>query len=228
MEQIDLKRKIDLHINKFEIALKQGAVSILEWFYDALDFKMIFEDENISKAIYNRLVEEGYKDIETPIEEFECFKILMKRDQDSSAERVGNSLISLIMKNILEQQSIVPPLIQFIEIYNETYNQERTYAKMMDNLNDSIGDDVTFVAIIDGEIKLLTGTMDDVDVYKSVTINGKKYPFIGFQIAISKITSNFGKILYNNSHVALNDKLVDIEEINQKNEETFGLNIKNH
>lgn len=228
MEQFDLRKEVDAQINKFETALLNGTVSILEWFYNSLNIKMIFEDESIADVLYKRLVTKGYKEIDNPIEELECFKRLMKRQADDSAERIGNILISLIMNNLHNNKSMEPPLVQFIEIYNETYNQERTYATMMNNLHDSIGESVTFVAIINSKIKLLTGTIESVDDYKSININGENYPFIGFGIAISKITSNFGKILYNNSHVALNDNLVDISEINKKNEETFGSNIKTH
>lgn len=228
MEQFDLRKVVDAQISKFETALENGTVSILEWFYNSLNIKMIFEDASIADVLYNRLVNKGYKEIDNPKEELECFKRLMKRQVDDSAERIGNSLISLIMNNLHNHKSMTPPLIQFIEIYNETYNQERTYAIMMNNLHEAIGGSVTFVALINGKIKLLTGTIESVEDYKSITISGENYPFIGFQVAISKITSNLGKILYNNSHVALNDKLVDISEINKKNEETFGSNIKTH
>lgn len=228
MEQFDLRKEVESQISKFETAIVNGTVSILEWFYNSINIKMIFEDESIADVIYNHLVNKGYKEIDNPLEELECFKRLMKREVDASAERIGNILISLIMNNLHEHKSMTPPLIQFIEIYNETYNQEKTYATMMSNLRASIGENVTFVALINGQIKLLTGTIENVEDYKSITISGEKYPFIGFQVAISKITSNFGKILYNNSHVALNDKLVDISEINKKNEETFGANIKTH
>lgn len=228
MEQFSLSKEVDLQISKFDAALMNDTVSILEWFYNAMNINMIFEDESIADSMYNRLISKGYKEIENPIEELECFKRLMKREGDNSAERVGYSLISLILKSLHEHKSLTPPLIQFIEIYNETYNQEKTYTTMMNNLRESIGEEVTFVAIINGQIKLLTGNIESVDDYKSVTISGEKYPFIGFQVAISKITSNFGKILYNNSHVALNDNLVDISEINKKTEETFGANIKIH
>lgn len=228
MEQFDLKKEVDTYISKFEAALLQDTVSLLEWFYNIININMIFEDESISNALYKRLIDKGYKEINNLIEELECFKRLMKREADTSAERIGYSLISLIMKNLHEHTRLTPPLIQFIEIYNETYNQERTYASMMNLLHEEIGKSVTFVAIINGQIKLLTGIIESVEDYKSVTISGEKYPFIGFQVAISKITSNFGKILYNNSHVALNDKLIDVGEINRKNEETFGANIKKH
>lgn len=228
MEQFDLRKEVDAQISKFETALENGTVSILEWFYNSINIKMIFEDESIADVIYNHLVGKNYKEIDNPIEELECFKRLMKREIDDSAERIGNILISLIMKNLHDHKSMTPPLIQFIEIYNETYNQERTYATMMNNLHNAIGENVTFVVLINGQIKLLTGTIENVDDYKNITISGESYPFIGLGVAISKITSNFGKILYNNSHVALNDKLVDKSEINKKNEETFGANIKTY
>lgn len=228
MEQFNLKKEVDTQISKFEAALSRDTVSILEWFYNALNMNMIFEDEDISNTLYKSLIAKGYEEINNPIEELECFKSLMKRDVDTSPERIGQSLISLIMKNLHEHMRLTPPLVQFIEIYNETYNQERTYASMMNLLHEEIGKSVTFVVIVNNQIKLLTGVIEEVEDYKTITISGEKYPFIGFQVAISKITSNFGKILYNNSHVALNDKLIDIGEINKKNEETFGSNIKTY
>ena len=208
MEQFSLKKEVDKQISKFETALINGPVSLLEWFYNSLNINMIFEDESIADVLYKRLESKGYQEINNPIEELECFKRLMRREDDNSAERIGFSLLSLIMKNLHDHKRLSPPLVQFIEIYNETYNQERTYASMMNSLHEAIGENVTFVAIINGQIKLLTGTIENVEDYKSVTISGEKYPFIGFQVAISKITSNFGKILYNNSIVDINCKKI--------------------
>ncbi len=226
MEQFDLRKEIDLQISKFETALENGTVSILEWFYNTINISMIFEDESIADVLYNNLKNKGYIEINDPIEELECFKRLMKRENDDSKERIGNILMSLIMENLHNYKRMTPPLIQFIEIYNETYNQERTYASMMNSLIEARGENATFVVIINGQIKLLTGIIENVDPYKSITINKEMYPFIGYQSAICKITSNFGKILYNNSHIALNDKLIDASEINKKTEETFGTNTK--
>lgn len=222
MEQFDLQKEIDLQISQFATAVSNGTVSILEWFYNALNIKMIFENESIANVLYNRLKNNGYEEINNPIEELECFKRLMKRENDDSSERIGKIIISLIMNKLREYSKLEPPLVQFIEIYNETYNQERTYANMMNNLMAAKGESITFVVIIQNQIKLLNGILENVEPYKSIMVNQETYPFIGYQSAISKITSNFGNILYNNSHIALNDKLIDANDINKKAEETFG------
>lgn len=222
MEQYNLESEINNVLNLFETTNMSDVVSILEWFYKTLDNQIIFENDKSADMLYKALISNNYHEIDSPIEELECYKRLMKKSDDNSKERVGYQLISLIMKSLKEHKRISSVLRQFIEIYNETYNKEKTYASMMNSLKECVGESVTYVVLLKGEIKLLTGILESVEEYKSVTINGERYPFVGYQVEISKITSIYGKTLYNNSHVSLSDDLSNIAIIKRKNEELFG------
>ena len=73
-----------------------------------------------------------------------------------------------------------------------------------------------------GQLKLLTGIIEEVEPFKSVTISGERYPFVGYEVEINKISSNYGKILYNNSCASINDDLVDVKEIEKRRAKLFG------
>ncbi|MCH5166706.1 MAG: hypothetical protein J1F35_02320 [Erysipelotrichales bacterium] len=226
MEQFDLETSTNTLLDEFELVSFKGTMSILEWFYKAANFSSIFEERRYSEKIYTRLIEKGYDEVQSPIEEKKCFKKLMERTEDDSEQRVGYYIISLIMKKLKENKVLPASLIQFISIYNETYNKKKTYETMMENLKETIGEDVVFIVCEYGSIKLLAGTLENVDPFHSVTISGETYAFIGSQRAIAKITDNNGKTIYNNARATDYDKISNSSIIEKKCEDLFGNNYK--
>lgn len=223
MERFDLEANTANLINEFDKASFNGTLSILEWFYKALNYKSLFEGD-FAETIYKRLIERGYTEVLNPVDELNCYKALIQTSNDLNSEKVGYTIISLLLKNINEKTPISPDLAQFVEIYNETFNKEKTHAGMMKNIQDSIGENVVFVIIRDGRIELLTGTLNEVDPYHSVTIDEERYPFIGFNIEINKITNQDGKVLFNNHLASTTDMLDDANVIEKKNLKLFGNN----
>ena len=226
MEQFDLQSSTNVLLEEFDMASNNGTMSILEWFYKAVSYTSIFEKNEYSKRIYDRLIGKGYDEIQSSIEEKNCFKKLMERTEDDSEQRVGYYIISLIMKCLKENKPLPAFLIQFISIYNETYNKKKTYETMMEDLKEAVGEDVTFIVCEYGSIKLLAGTLESVDPFHSVTINGEIYAFIGSQRAISKITNSYGRTIYNNARATDYDKLRDFSIIEKKCVDLFGNNYK--
>ena len=227
MEQFDLKKSTDKLLSEFESVSYKGIVAVLEWFYNALNYKSIFESKEIALGIHNKLSNRGFREVIGLTEEVNCFKKLMQRTDDEYEQRVGYYLIALIMQNLKEQKPLSKSLEQFICIYNETYNKENTFEAMMNNLTEAIGKDVVFITIIHGKLVLLTGVLQNVDPYHTVTINDEKYPFIGVQTEISKITdTSTGKVLYNNARASVNDNLVYFNDIEKKCMNLFGAKYK--
>ncbi len=150
----------------------------------------------------------------------------MQNSSTLNSEKLGSTIISLLLKSLSEKAPIPSSLVQFVEIYNEIYNKEATHAEMMKNMQESIGESVVFVVIREGRVELLTGKLNEVDPYHSVTINEEKYPFIGFNIEINKITNNDGKILFNNHLASTTDILDDLNIIEMKKIKLFGNNYK--
>ncbi len=220
MEQFNLQEKTRELISELE-ELKEP-LTILKWFYEAINYHYLFESEYLAKRIYNHLTQNGYTPITTSVLELEVTKSLLKKDYIDNKDKVGEKLISLILKRLEENSALGSLLEQFICLYNETYNKESTFTMMMNNLEKSIGEGVTFVIIFHGQLKLLTGIIEEVEPFKSVTISGEKYPFVGYEVEINKISSNYGKILYNNSCASINDDLVDVKEIEKRRAKLFG------
>ena len=221
MERFDLEVNTANLINEFDKASFNGTISILEWFYKTINYKGIFESD-FSDTIYKRLISNGYTEITNPIEELESFKRLMGSSNNSDAEKVGYTLIALILKCIKDHAALTPSLEQFVALYNEIYNKENTFSHMMELLTESIGKEVVFVIIRECKIELLTGKLEGVEEYHSVTINGEKYPFIGYNVEINKITNSDGTVLYNNNLASSADLLVDYGTIEKKNKDLFG------
>lgn len=223
MEQFNLEVKTANLINEFDKASFLGTVSILEWFYKAINYKGIFESD-FADTIYKRLISLGYQEVTNPIEELESFKNLMQKSSEFDYEKVGFTIISLILKNIKEKTEMPSSLEQFICIYNQTFNKDNTFSAMMKELNNSIGSDIVFAIIRNGKVELLTGTLEEVEDYHSVTINGTKYPFIGYQVEINKITTSDGQVLFSNHLSSTSDILDEYNIIEKKNIELFGNN----
>ncbi len=225
MERFDLEANTANLINEFDKASFNGTLSILEWFYKALNYKSLFEGE-FAETIYKRLINQGYTGIQNPTDELNCYKAIMQNSSTLNSEKLGSTIISLLLKSLSEKAPIPSSLVQFVEIYNEIYNKEATHVEMMKNMQESIGESVVFVVIREGRVELLTGKLNEVDPYHSVTINEEKYPFIGFNIEINKITNNDGKILFNNHLASTTDILDDLNIIEMKKIKLFGNNYK--
>lgn len=223
---VDYTKKIEESIDYFSSTSFNNTISILEWFYNMRNYKIIFEDETMSNLIYDRLLSLEYKELDSAIEEAFYIRKLLRGDSEEEMENIGSTLISLIMSHLKEHKSLEPYIRQFIEIYNEKFNKSKTYDKMMNSLKESIGEDIVFVVIIKNELKLLTGKLEEVDAYKSLTINGEVYPFIGNNIAINKITTNAGELLFNNSNISIQDELDDEKVVEKKREGLFKDNYK--
>lgn len=221
MEQFNLEVKTANLISDFDKACSNGTISILEWFYKAINYKGIFESD-FADVMHSKLTLLGYKEVTSPAEELEGFKSLMQKGGYDDSEKVGSTIISLILKCLNEKSPLSQVLEQFISIYNQTFNKEHTFDGMMNALKGAIGSEVTFVLIKEGKIELQTGTLDEVDDYRSVTISGVNYPFIGHNTAINKITTSEVSVLFNNSLSKTTDNLSGEDIIEKKNIELFG------
>lgn len=217
-------KKIELSelLNSFEKADLNNAVSVLEWFYKSINQLLV--SENQTEIIYNRLIEKGYKEISSAKEELDCYNMLMKDKESASAERIGYVLISLILKSLKEYQTLDMSLVCFIRIFNERFNNEKTYSNMMNYLNESIGKNIIFSGYINGSSFLKNGILEKVDAYKTITVNGERIPFIGYNTAIATVYDDNGNLLYSNTKVGKNYDLTNFSEIEKLNYETFGNN----
>ena len=80
--------------------------------------------------------------------------------------------------------------------------------------------------IMDSGILFADGTINGVEEYQSVTINGERIPFIGNNIGIKTIFSTDGKYLYNNNLLTKESNLENFESITELNVKTFGENYE--
>lgn len=225
MEKFSLESNVANLINEFNESSFKGAASVLGWFYEAIKYKGIFES-SFGTTVLNTLKNAGYTEVASPKSELENFRILMKSNPDDNEEKVGYTLISLILKSIKETNSISPYLEQLIAVYNQNYNKDKVFKNMMDLLISSVGNYVVFVIIRDSSVKLASGKLEGVIPYQKVIIDGVEYPFIGYNIEINKITSNDGKELFSNILSSPKDDLTDYNIIAKKNRCLFGDNYE--
>lgn len=227
MQQANYLKELEYRIGEFKNVSMSGTKNILSWFYDNMDSIDIFEVPEYASTLFNILSAIGFKEnVPTPNEELNCINRLYSKSMDNSSEVNGTLIISLIMESLKNEERLSMECKHLIEMYNEKYNKDKIIPDMMDKLSNHLGDEVTLVAILNGKNKIITGILKDVEPYKTVTIDKERYPFIGYHVGIIKITSNFGKMLYNNSYISSKDNLEDFSVIEKKNEELFGNNYK--
>lgn len=222
MGEVNLKNEARNLMVNFDKIDFYNVYSVLEWFYQVIDFNSMFEDNAISNYIYQRLVEKGYRELEDPKSELKAFNELLGKKDNVDSGLIGRSLISQIMTFIKKGQSLDMSLICLIQIFNERFNKELATTSMMNSLKQNIGTEVVYVGFRNGTQFLKTGTLDNVEDFKSITIDGERIPFIGFNIAIVKIQSVGGKELYNNSLIKDGYNIQDFTMIEKLNNETFG------
>lgn len=223
MEHFDVEISIANLINEFSELKTADNLSILDWFYRAINYRSIFESR-FKETIVTVLKEKGVTELTTPKEELESFKSLMKKDETSNVESIGNTLLSLILKSLIENHSITPYLEQLIIVYNETYNKEKTFSEMMRKLKSAIGEEIVFVLIRNRAVELITGKLESVNAYNNVVIDGIEYPFVGQNIEINKISTSSGLVLYSNITASPKDDLTDYKTLEKKKKTLFGNN----
>lgn len=222
MEHFDVEVSIANLINEFNETSMKDNTSILEWFYKSLNYKSIFRSRFLD-TIIKSLKDKGIREIKDSNEELETFKRLMKNESELDIFELSDALLSLILRSLVEHQTITPYLEQLILVYNETYNNENIYKEMMSKLKSAIGENVVFVLIKNGNVNLFSGKLESVDSYNSVVIDGREYPFIGHNIEINKISCD-GIILYSNVISSPKDDLKDNNVIEEKKNKLFGSN----
>lgn len=199
-------------------------IEVLEWFYDNINIKTYSEEDSLN--IYMYLKDNGYKPITSSSEELENYNIIMKNKSSINRIRVASTIISIIMNSLNKNNQLEITHTILIEMFNERFNKERTYKQMMSKLNDSIGKNVVFTYIHNNKNCLQNGIIDEVVDYKTISINGIKYPFVGYNVAIKTIDDVNGKNLYNNYLLGKNYNLTDFDEIESLNTEIFGNNYQ--
>jgi len=224
MQQSDYKRELELKIKELE-DISMGVTSaknILIWFYEMKDSIELFENEEYASIVFDLLKRVGFKENTTPSEELDCLNKLLSKKEDSSYEIYGSLILSLIMTSLKNRERISVEYKQLIEMYNEKYNKDIIMPDMMNKISRHIGENITFIVLLNGKPKILTGILKEVDPYRTVTIDDERYPFIGYHVGMIKIVSEFGKVLYNNSYLSTDNNLDDFSMIEKMNEELFG------
>lgn len=207
-----------LQLNEVDI---NDASSILMWFYRVKDANIMFETYEVSDSVYKRLTGSGYDETQRLEEEKEVIKLISGSSENINKNILARQIISIILKKIRNHESLDLATISLVEMFNEIYNRDAIFSYMMERLHESVGLRVTFNIIRDGNYSLLTGVLNEVDDYKSITVDGVKYSFIDINIGIRKITTVSGNVLYNNGSLNTKIDLNNHEEVKRLKNEIF-------
>lgn len=194
------QNRINAYLQELDNVQINDPLCVLEWFYKVIDANIMFETNEVSSYVYNKLKSSGYRETIDAVDEAKTYYTLMKGNliDDISLSR---NIISLILSKLKESKSLDLALISFVVVFNEKYNKESILKFMMEKLHKNIGNRVVFYIINNNEFELKTGELEEVDDYHTVTIDHIIYPFNGDNIGIVKIASQNGNVLYNNSEV---------------------------
>ena len=218
--------KINELIKQFDSLDHENIKELMAWIYKTLNYKLMYDNPSIGTYIVKRLKSKGYTGTtDKKKTELEFFRMLRK-DNEFLPDEIATSIISMYIHDLSVNDSVDEALSTYIRHYNESYNQERIMSDMMSLLKENNGSRVVYVKYRDGELLTQNGTINGVEEYQAVTINGERIPFIGNNIGIKTIYSTDGKYLFNNNLLTKNSNLESFESINDLNIKTFGENYE--
>ena len=225
MEKNIYQNRINLYINELDKVDLTNPLVVLEWFYKVSDASIMFQISEVSDLIYTKLINNGYREVLSSEEEAKTYYSLINARM-INLDDLARNIIALILKSIKEHKSIDLTVQSFIKIFNEKFNAEDIFSLMMERLKNNIGTRIVATIVVNNEFILKVGTLNQVNDYVSITIDEEIIPFIGKNIAISKLNSINGNSLYNNSRVIPSMDLSNSTNITRLNEEIFKDNYR--
>lgn len=225
MEKNIYQNRINLYINELDKVYLTNPLVVLEWFYKVSDASIMFQISEVSDLIYTKLINNGYREVLSSEEEAKTYYSLINARM-INLDDLARNIIALILKSIKEHKSIDLTVQSFIKIFNEKFNAEDIFNLMMERLKNNIGTRIVATIVVNNEFILKVGTLNQVNDYVSITIDEETIPFIGKNIAISKLNSINGNSLYNNSRVIPSMDLSNATNITRLNEEIFKDNYR--
>lgn len=225
MEKNIYQNRINLYINELDKVDLTNPLVVLEWFYKVSDASIMFQISEVSDLIYTKLINNGYREVLSSEEEAKTYYSLINARM-INLDDLARNIIALILKSIKEHKSIDLTVQSFIKIFNEKFNAEDIFSLMMERLKNNIGTRIVATIVVNNEFILKVGTLNQVNDYVSITIDEEIIPFIGKNIAISKINNINGNSLYNNSRVIPSMDLSNATNITRLNEEIFKDNYR--
>lgn len=225
MEKNIYQNRINLYISELDKVDLTNPLVVLEWFYKVSDASIMFQISEVSDLIYTKLINNGYREVLSSEEEAKTYYSLINARM-INLDDLARNIIALILKSIKEHKSIDLTVQSFIKIFNEKFNAEDIFSLMMERLKNNIGTRIVATIVVNNEFILKVGTLNQVNDYVSITIDEEIIPFIGKNIAISKLNSINGNSLYNNSRVIPSMDLSNATNITRLNEEIFKDNYR--
>lgn len=219
------QNRINLYISELDRVDLTNPLAVLEWFYKVCDASIMFELSEVSDLIYRKVSSNGYREVISDEEEAKTYYSLINARM-MNMDDLANNIIALILRNLKEHKTLDLTILSFIKIFNEKFNSESIFNLMMEKLKNNIGSRVVVNVVSNNEFSLKVGILNQVDDYVSINVDGETIPFIGKNVAISKINSINGNNLYNNSRVIPSMDLSNVTNIARLNEEIFKDNYR--
>lgn len=102
---------------------------------------------------------------------------------------------------------------------------EENARKMFDLLRQHRNEQVNVIYFRYGNLEVRTGYIEELHDFICIAVNGLSLPFIGYELAIARITTNNGELLYSNPEYSV--ELSTTEQINEAKRNLFGADIVN-
>ena len=225
MEKNIYQNRINLYISELDKVDLTNPLVVLEWFCKIRDAFVMFELTEVSDLVYNKLISQGYREVISNEEEIKTYYSLVN-SRMMNMDDLSRNIIALILKQLKEHKALDLTITSFINMFNEKFNTEDIFNLMMERLKNNIGIRIVATIVVNNEFILKVGTLNQVNDYVSITVDEETIPFIGKNIAISKINSINGNSLYNNSRVIPSMDLSNATNITRLNEEIFKDNYR--
>lgn len=150
---------------------------------------------------------------------------LKKNPDQADQEMEAFLIIEQIMVGLKGHIGVTKDVVNELLRYHYKYNKEFVIELFMDELTESIGNEVKVVGKNNGKYIMENGVLREVNPGNFIELyeNKKVIPFIGFKQYLIEVKDKYDKVLYRNYEDLDLNKLIDTTDIDEAKYKVMGV-----
>ena len=220
-----MEKIIELERRVYELSIDDRN-EILKWLAEAYYYNNELKEHGVFDELYIMLSSK-YKPLTEDPKALELVKEVGKGDKEPSMNTMSLIVLEQIMIGLKGGLGLDTEhgIDKMLFDYHFKYNRDFINQIYMNQLHNKIGDKVYVVGKHERVPLLETGTLDDVEDYKSVKVNGTDYNFLGYKHYIRSISDENKNVLYYNGSDYDPALLIEPGEIQGAKTRLFGTRV---
>ena len=195
-----MEKLSELEVKVYELSIEDRN-EILKWLAEAYYYNEELKRDKIYDELYIMLSSK-YKPLTEDPEALQLVKEVGKGDKEPSMRAMSLIVLEQIMIGLKGGLGLDTEhgIDKMLFDYHFKFNKDFINSIYMNQLHNKIGDKVYVVGKHERVPLLETGILEHVDDYKSVTVNGTEYGFLGYKHYIRSISDDDKNVLYYNGN----------------------------